>query len=454
MVIRINHPDISGNEKTYLTAASTVGATELTVQNVSGFSVNNYVVFGKLGSEYTEISKISAISTSLTVSALSFAHSINTPITKIPFNQAAVYKCPTKTGTYAIVGSLANLQADKLYTEIEDVGGLASNYYKTRFYNVASTVWSSYSDIVQGTGYTQDSLGKIIEKANALTGDRNNRVLSQDEKIDIINDGYQQAINKLEKADSKRFVKKAYVDIKNSYNTGTVAVTDGSTTVAGTGTTWSTGWTGKKIIFSDEGFPYEIASVGAVGTLTLTRGYNGAGSNLSGSTYIIFQDEYDIYDETTGEEITDFKKIEQVVDEDGNIVNEFDLHRNEDGYYLKRDKDNLKLCLNYQPDTTKAEGRWTVQYSYQPPLLDSLGDEPEFPQGYSVLLVHYLKCKIRERQGDTNGAGSAMGEFTDGLNKMIGQATPRTNEKKGFRLENNNSKEDYDSDWGETRTDV
>ena len=272
--------------------------------------------------------------------------------------------------------------------------------------------------------------------------------MTEDEKIDIINDGYEQVINKLEKADHKRFVKKGYADITNSYNTGTVAVTDASTTVTGTGTTWGTGWTGKKIIFKDEGFPYEVASVGAVGTLTLTRAYNGAGSNLSGDTYKIFQDEYTLYDESTGVAIADFKKIEQVVDEDGVIVNEYDLHRTEAGYYLKREGDNLKFCLNFQPSTSDAAGKWTIWYRYQPAKMDTMEDEPEFPQGYSSLLVSYLCAKIRERQEDLQSAAYYIGEFTALTNKLIREVNPRTNEKKGFRLDKNiNRTYEHDEDW-------
>ncbi len=456
MIVRINHPDISGNEKTLLTASAVAAATTLTVQNIEGFSINNYLVLGTLGQEGTELVQVHAStaptgSTITLTGAISFNHAINTPVTYIPFNQVALYSSTTKGSGYAIVGSATALEVDQGYTEINDSAGTTSTWYKTRYYySTATAVWSSYSGEIKGTGYTQGSLKKILEKANALTDDKENVALSEDEKIDIVNDGYEQVINRLEKADHKRFVKKGYADIKNSYNTGTVAVTDASTTVTGTSTVWVASWTGKKIVFADEGFPYEVASVGAAGTLTLTRAYNGAGSNLSGATYVIFQDEYTLYDESTGVAIADFKKIEQVVDEDGNIVNEYDLHRTEGGYFLKREGDNLKLCLNYRPATTSAEGKWTIWYRYQPAKLDSMEDEPEFPQGYSGILVSYLSAKIRERQEDLNSAAYYMGEFMALSGKLIREANPRTNEKKGFRLDRNmNRGNEHDSDWAD-----
>jgi len=454
MVIRIQHPDISGNEKTLLTASAVAGATTLTVQNIEGFSVNNYLVLGTLGNEETELVQIHSStppsSSTITLSAgITFNHAINTPVTYIPFNQVALYSASAKGGSYTIVGTATALEVDQNFTEITDASGTSTTWYKTRYYNsTAPGTWSSYSGEIKGTGYTQNSLKKTIEKANALCDDKDNKAFTEDEKIDIVNDGYEQIINRLEKADHKRFVKKGYVDVKNSYNTGSVAVTDGSADVVGTGTTWVDTWTGKKIIFENEGFPYEIASVTDTENLVLTRAYNGAGSDLDGATYKIFQDEYDAYDESTGTEITDFKKIEQVVDEDGMLVNEYDLHRSEAGYYLKREGDNLKICLNYQPATSDAEGRWTIWYRYQPPKLDTMEDEPEFPQGYSSILVSYLSSKIKERQEDMNTAAYYMGEFTSLSNKLIREVNPRTNEKRGFRIDRNlKNGTEHDSDW-------
>ena len=452
MIVRINHPNIEGNEKTYLTVAASDGDTALTVQNMEGFSANDYVVVGKLGEEKTELRKVASVTedTTITTDALSFDHSVNTPITFIGFNQVAIYSSSTQTGTYTIVGSATDIEVDQDHTEIDDSSGSTSTWYKSRYYNATTSTYSTYSDTVQGSGYTEDSLREILNRASAMANDRNDKIYTEDEKIKLVNVGYQKAINRLEKADHKRFVKKGYVDIKNSYNTGTVDVSDGSTDVTGSSTVWDTGWTGKKIVFSDEGFPYEIASVDSSTTLTLTKAYSQDGEDLDDATYKIFQDEYDIHDESTGVEVVDFKKIEQVINEEGTIVNEFDLHRTENGYYLKRQGTSLKFCLNYYPDTSDDEGRWTVWYRYQPSKLDSMADEPEFPAGYSGILDYYLASKIRAKADDITAAGNFMGEFIDAVNKMIRESVPRTNEKRGFRLDRNlKVGKVHDADWGD-----
>lgn len=454
MIIRIDHPTITGNEKTYLSSSASAANTTLTVQNIEGFSTSEYLVLGKLGEEKTELVQIhtSTAPTGSTITlnaAISFDHAVNTPVTYIGFNQVAIYTASSQGGSYSEHGSSpVTLEVDQGFTEFNDTTGTTSTWYRIRYYNSTSTSYAAYSDEVQGTGYTEDSLRKIIDKANAICNDRDDKVLTEDEKIDIVNDGYQQVINRLEKADHKRFVKKGYVDVKNSYNTGTIAVNDSATAVTGTDTTWSTGWTGKKIIFGDEAFPYEIASVDTTTTLTLTRAYVGDGEDLSGETYKIFQDEYDLYNESTGLEVTDFKKTEQVYDEDGNIVGEYDMHRTEDGYYLKRQGTDLKFCLNYINATSDVEGRWTVWYRYQPTKLDTMADEPEFPAGYSGLLVSYLSSKIKERSGDVNMASYYLREYMNSSDKLIRECVPRTNEKKGFRIDRNlRSHYEHDEDW-------
>lgn len=454
MIIRINHPDISGNEKTYLTAANVAGATTLTVNSIQGFSVGQYLVLGKIGEEKTEIVRIHTItvpaSGTITLNvAVTYAHPINTPVTYIAFNQVDVYSSTTKTGTYTQVsGSPVDIDVDQDFTEFNDSTGTTSYYYKVKFYNSTGTTYSSFSDIVAGTGYTEESLRKIIDKASALTNDREHKVLYEEEKIDIVNDGYEIAINKLEKADPKRFIKKGYVDVKNSYNTGTATTTVGSTTVSGSGTAWDSEWTGKKILFDDEGFPYEISTISHTTEIVLTSSYNGYES-LSGVSYKLFQDEYTLYDESAGTAVSDLKKIVKAVDKNGNTVSEYDLNRGEDGYYIKREGSNIKFCLNYIPATSDAEGRWTVWYSYHPATMDSMADEPEFPKGYSGVLVPYLASKIEERKGDLNKAAYYMSEFNTSLNKMTGQGGARTNEKKGFRLERGTYSQVHDDDWGD-----
>lgn len=67
------------------------------------------------------------------------------------------------------------------------------------------------------------------------------------------------------------------------YTTGTVAVNDASTSVTGTGTTWTSAMIGRQILLLGNWYP--IVAVGGTTSLTLAFAYSG--NNLSGSTYAI-----------------------------------------------------------------------------------------------------------------------------------------------------------------------
>jgi len=73
----------------------------------------------------------------------------------------------------------------------------------------------------------------------------------------------------------------------NWYRTGTVAVTNGSNSVAGTGTLWVTnGIVAAGDVFTTDNLTlYEVLSVTADGTLTLDRPYTGA--TASGASYAV-----------------------------------------------------------------------------------------------------------------------------------------------------------------------
>lgn len=84
------------------------------------------------------------------------------------------------------------------------------------------------------------------------------------------------------------------------YTTGTVSVSVGSTALVGVGTAWNTtnafgvanARTTGKLLFGD-GNIYAIASVNSDTTITLRTRYVGSAA-LSGSSYIYFEDEYDL----------------------------------------------------------------------------------------------------------------------------------------------------------------
>lgn len=72
------------------------------------------------------------------------------------------------------------------------------------------------------------------------------------------------------------------------YTTGTVSATDGSASVTGSGTTWTSSMVGRQVMLASQGVPwYDITAVPDATTLTLDRPYSGPA--LSGEEYEISQ---------------------------------------------------------------------------------------------------------------------------------------------------------------------
>jgi len=80
----------------------------------------------------------------------------------------------------------------------------------------------------------------------------------------------------------------AFVNTVAPYETGTATFTENSTTVTGSGTTWTTAMIGRKIALSLSDPYYVISKVPSGTSITLDRAY--IEDTASGSTYVIYND--------------------------------------------------------------------------------------------------------------------------------------------------------------------
>jgi hypothetical protein len=80
----------------------------------------------------------------------------------------------------------------------------------------------------------------------------------------------------------------------NNYTTGTVNVTQGSTTVVGVGTTWDTNWYNRKIFLSGDPAERIVKNFTSATTLELRYPYSSSLTTLTGLTYTAYQDEYPV----------------------------------------------------------------------------------------------------------------------------------------------------------------
>jgi len=112
----------------------------------------------------------------------------------------------------------------------------------------------------------------------------------------IINDSYTRTLPRVE--DWQMIVNDANLTMISSYNTGTTAVTVGSTSVTGTSTVWTSAMTanaGYKIKFSGNRDVYKFEYVSAT-SATITPSLSSP-NDLTTASYVIFKDEYDLADD-------------------------------------------------------------------------------------------------------------------------------------------------------------
>lgn len=175
-MVPIRNPDISSEEKTYLTAAVSAAAASISVADYEGFSDDDYLVLGPYGKEQTEIAQINdaSIDASITLETGDpvYAHPAYTQVTRIPWNQVEISSSSTETGTYSVLATTA-LEVDDEYTYYNDTAGSSTTWYKVRFKNSTSSTYSGYSDPVQATGYKANSRGRMKNLVMSLFGDSN-----------------------------------------------------------------------------------------------------------------------------------------------------------------------------------------------------------------------------------------------------------------------------------------
>jgi hypothetical protein len=158
-------PDLSQNQKTFLSADEASGQTTLSVESGTNFSVNEYAIIGTPGQEHSEIKLVSSsTSSTIVVGATSFAHPRGTQVTFIPFNQIVIENSTDITFA-APTTVTVSIRADSLETFYEDIDGGATDYYRVKFKHEQGTRYSSYSDILIATGYSDNSVYAIKQRA-------------------------------------------------------------------------------------------------------------------------------------------------------------------------------------------------------------------------------------------------------------------------------------------------
>lgn len=162
-----------GQESARMIADVALGSATITVDNITGFAVDQYVLIGDFGDSSAEIIKLHS-STAPTGNTITFAtntvkdHYTDTKVTVIDYNQVEFSRATTLTGSKSVLTTKA-VSPDRLETLYSDVTNL-TGYAFFRFKNSTTSVYSQYSSGINYTGLDNASVQRMVDKACRDTG--------------------------------------------------------------------------------------------------------------------------------------------------------------------------------------------------------------------------------------------------------------------------------------------
>lgn len=156
-------------EETVLSADAASGSGTITVKNISGLAVNQFLWINPF-SETSEILTTHASSapsgTTVTLAAnTTFAHTAGEKIYRVEFNQVEISIASTAAGSKSVI-TTATIDADQKEVIYLDTAN-SSGYYFARFKNSVATTYGSYSDACIYGGFASNTIGYMIDRSLA-----------------------------------------------------------------------------------------------------------------------------------------------------------------------------------------------------------------------------------------------------------------------------------------------
>ncbi len=181
-------PSLQGNNSSFFEADVAAGLTTITA-NGSFFSANQYIILGQPGQEKSEIVKINSVNntTISLVSATIFPHNRGDVITLIEYNQIEPQRS-TDGGINFSALTIIDINPQVTETYLQRTGDVSTNVYRFRFYNSTSSLYSGYSDSVVASGYSDNSVYAIKQRALSQIGEKITDLITDNFLNDSLNE--------------------------------------------------------------------------------------------------------------------------------------------------------------------------------------------------------------------------------------------------------------------------
>ncbi len=190
--IRIQNPPVDHTYKSYLGADYAVSdGTAITFLSNNSFATDDLIITGEPREELTELKKLSSVSgatAGVLASALKFNHNKGTSLYKTLWDNVSV---EADYGSGFSVITLSAIQWDNKDNETiyNDTNGTNTTSYRFRFYNSVTTTFSEYSPTLTGTQAARDTVGYMLQQIRLIAGDRERKIVSDEELIRVLNRG-------------------------------------------------------------------------------------------------------------------------------------------------------------------------------------------------------------------------------------------------------------------------
>lgn len=189
-------PELQAEEKTYLDADAASGSSSLAA-NGSNFAVGQYILIGQPGNNRSEIVQIHAstapTSVLITLAANTvFAHNRGDIVRFIPYNEIAA-EFSTNGGINFSTITAVPIRADATETQMQRTSDASSTVYRFHFFNSTTGLYSAYSDTVLGSGYADNTIWAVKNRALNELGEERSQLINETFLNDSIQEGRRMA---------------------------------------------------------------------------------------------------------------------------------------------------------------------------------------------------------------------------------------------------------------------
>lgn len=185
-------PEIFDDQRTFLAADSSTGASSISANGVN-FSIGQYIVIGQPGNIGTEIVQIHAstvpTATAITLAtALLFPHNRGDVVRFIPYNQITPSRSVDSGANFTGLSAVP-IRADSTETYLQRTADASTDVYKFVFTNSSTALSSASSDTTVASGYADNSIWSVKHRALDQLGEKVDSLITDS----FLNDQIQEA---------------------------------------------------------------------------------------------------------------------------------------------------------------------------------------------------------------------------------------------------------------------